>query len=47
MRRLSHAVYDYQGGQFQDDATLMMVDWRPTAADHYPTGPGQTPPHPM
>ena len=47
VRRLSHAVYDYQGGQFQDDATLMMVDWRPTAADHYPTGPGQTPPHPM
>ncbi|MDQ3762919.1 MAG: serine/threonine-protein phosphatase [Actinomycetota bacterium] len=29
LRRLAHAVLEYQGGLLQDDATLLMVDWRP------------------
>jgi hypothetical protein len=29
LRRLAHAVIEYQGGLLQDDATLLMVDWRP------------------
>jgi hypothetical protein len=29
LRRLAHDVLEHQGGLLQDDATLMMVDWRP------------------
>jgi serine phosphatase RsbU (regulator of sigma subunit) len=29
LRRLAHAVLAHQGGLLQDDATLLMVDWRP------------------
>lgn len=29
LRRLSHAVLDHQRGQIQDDATLLVIDWRP------------------
>jgi hypothetical protein len=29
LRRLAHDVLDHQGGLLQDDATLIMVDWRP------------------
>ncbi|HEX6869950.1 MAG TPA: PP2C family protein-serine/threonine phosphatase [Micromonosporaceae bacterium] len=28
LRRLSHAVLDHQHGQLQDDATLLLVQWR-------------------
>jgi sigma-B regulation protein RsbU (phosphoserine phosphatase) len=28
LRRLSHAVLDYQQGVLQDDATLLLVEWR-------------------
>jgi stage II sporulation SpoE-like protein len=29
LRRLAHDVLEHQGGLLQDDATLLMVDWRP------------------
>lgn len=29
LRRLSHAVVDFQGGSLQDDATTVLVTWRP------------------
>jgi Stage II sporulation protein E (SpoIIE) len=29
LRRLAHAVLEHQGGLLQDDATLLMIDWRP------------------
>ncbi|EIE98482.1 Stage II sporulation protein E (SpoIIE) [Saccharomonospora glauca K62] len=29
LRRVMHAVLDYQWGRIDDDATLMMIDWRP------------------
>ncbi|MHB1930884.1 MAG: PP2C family protein-serine/threonine phosphatase, partial [Acidimicrobiales bacterium] len=29
MRRLVHAVLGHQGGQLQDDATLLMIEWHP------------------
>jgi serine phosphatase RsbU (regulator of sigma subunit) len=29
LRRLAHAVLEHQRGLLQDDATLLMVDWRP------------------
>lgn len=29
LRRLSHAVYDYNEGQLQDDATMLMLQWHP------------------
>ncbi len=29
LRRLAHDVLEHQGGQLQDDATLLMLDWRP------------------
>lgn len=29
LRRLTHDVLEHQGGLLQDDATLLMVDWRP------------------
>lgn len=28
MRRLTHALLDHQGGQLQDDATMLLVQWR-------------------
>ena len=28
-RRLSHAVLDHHGGRLQDDATVLLVNWRP------------------
>jgi hypothetical protein len=36
LRRLAHDVLEHQGGLLQDDATLLMVDWRPV-------NPGVTP----
>jgi serine phosphatase RsbU (regulator of sigma subunit) len=30
MRRISHALLDHQQAQLDDDATLMLVQWRPT-----------------
>ena len=32
LRRLSHAVTEHQGGQHQDDATLILVEWSAAAA---------------
>jgi phosphoserine phosphatase RsbU/P len=32
LRRVSHALIDYQGGQLQDDATLVLLEWSPPAA---------------
>lgn len=29
LRRLAHDVLEHQGGLLQDDATLLMLDWRP------------------
>jgi hypothetical protein len=29
LRRLAHKVLEHQGGLLQDDATLLMLDWRP------------------
>lgn len=29
LRRLSHKVLEHQGGLLRDDATLLMLDWRP------------------
>lgn len=29
LRRLNHAIADYQHGRLSDDATLVMVEWRP------------------
>ena len=31
-RRLSHAVLDHHGGRLQDDATVLLVNWRPDGA---------------
>lgn len=30
LRRLSHAVYDYNQAELQDDATMLMVQWHPS-----------------
>lgn len=32
LRRLSHAVYDHQHGELQDDATLVLAEWSESAA---------------
>jgi serine phosphatase RsbU (regulator of sigma subunit) len=32
LRRLSHAVYDHQNGELDDDATLVLVEWSQAAA---------------
>jgi serine phosphatase RsbU (regulator of sigma subunit) len=32
MRRLVHAILEHQHEQLQDDATAVLVEWRPTAA---------------
>jgi hypothetical protein len=29
MRRLDHAILEYQGGRPRDDATAIMIEWRP------------------
>jgi phosphoserine phosphatase RsbU/P len=29
LRRLTHDILEHQGGLLQDDATLLMLDWRP------------------
>jgi hypothetical protein len=29
MRRLNHAISDYQSGRLQDDATIVLVEWLP------------------
>lgn len=29
MRRLNHSVFDYQNGRLRDDATAVLVEWRP------------------
>jgi hypothetical protein len=36
LRRLAHDVLKYQGGLLQDDATLLMLDWRPVNPDVAP-----------
>jgi hypothetical protein len=28
MRRLVHALLEHQGGDLQDDATMLLVQWR-------------------
>ena len=28
MRRLLHAILDHQEGELQDDATILVVEWR-------------------
>ena len=28
LRRLRHAILNHQGGQLQDDATVLLVEWR-------------------
>jgi sigma-B regulation protein RsbU (phosphoserine phosphatase) len=30
LRRVSHAIIDHQGGQLQDDATLVLLEWSPS-----------------
>ncbi|MGW9307693.1 PP2C family protein-serine/threonine phosphatase [Saccharomonospora azurea] len=42
LRRVMHAVLDHQRGQMDDDATLLMLDWRPPPG----TLPLGTPRHP-
>ncbi|WP_369805252.1 PP2C family protein-serine/threonine phosphatase [Pseudonocardia sp. MH-G8] len=42
LRRLSHAVLDYQDGRIQDDATLLMLDWRPPTQKRVPITSGGT-----
>lgn len=32
MRRLNHSVFDYQNGLLRDDATAVLVEWRPDRA---------------
>jgi serine phosphatase RsbU (regulator of sigma subunit) len=29
MRRLNHAILDYQHGQMRDDATAVLIEWQP------------------
>ena len=29
MRRLNHAILDYQHGRMRDDATAVLIEWRP------------------
>ena len=29
MRRLNHAISEYQRGRLQDDATIVLVEWLP------------------
>jgi serine phosphatase RsbU (regulator of sigma subunit) len=29
MRRLNHAIVDYQGGRLRDDATAVLIEWQP------------------
>ena len=29
MRRLNHAILDYQNGRLRDDATVVLIEWRP------------------
>jgi serine phosphatase RsbU (regulator of sigma subunit) len=29
MRRLNHAILDYQHGRLRDDATAILIEWRP------------------
>ncbi|MBB4752442.1 PP2C family protein-serine/threonine phosphatase [Actinoplanes lobatus] len=36
MRRLVHAILDYQDGQLQDDASAVLVEWQPTATSGSP-----------
>jgi serine phosphatase RsbU (regulator of sigma subunit) len=33
MRRLMHAILEHQGGELQDDATTMLIEWRGHAAE--------------
>lgn len=40
LRRLSHAILDYQGGELRDDATLMLVEWSATGAPRLLPNPG-------
>ena len=42
LRRLSHAVLDYQDGRIQDDATLLMLDWRPPTQKRVPLNSAET-----
>jgi hypothetical protein len=37
MRRLVHSVLDHHGEALQDDATAVLVEWRP-ARDPWPKG---------
>ncbi len=43
LRRLSHALLEYQGERLQDDATLLMLDWhqRPARQTPYRTAQGE------
>lgn len=34
MRRLNHSVFDYQNGRLRDDATAVLVEWRPDQPGH-------------
>ncbi|HEY6495462.1 MAG TPA: SpoIIE family protein phosphatase [Trebonia sp.] len=34
MRRLNHAILDYQHGRLRDDATVVLIEWQPTRPGH-------------
>ena len=34
MRRLNHAILDYQHGRLRDDATAVLVEWQPNRSGH-------------
>jgi hypothetical protein len=34
MRRLNHAILDYQHGRLRDDATAVLVEWQPSRSGH-------------
>jgi hypothetical protein len=29
MRRLNHAIVEYQNGRLRDDATAVLIEWQP------------------
>jgi serine phosphatase RsbU (regulator of sigma subunit) len=36
MRRLNHAILEYQDGRLRDDATAVLVEWQPDRSGHDP-----------
>jgi len=34
MRRLNHAILEYQSGRLRDDATAVLIEWQPAQPGH-------------